>query len=237
MYRRILLKLSGEALKGKNNFGYDFIAIKQFVANIAIIKNKGVEIALVIGGGNIWRGNIGKAIGMNPVRADYMGMLATVMNALALKDAFFNVGIICEIHNAINMSPIVESFNKDKAIQSIEKGKIIIFACGIGHPFFTTDTTAALRALEIGAEIILKATKVDGVYTEDPIKNKTAKKYQSITFDEILYRHIKIMDSTAFSLCQLNNMPIIVFNFIKMNNLENLLSGKIEMGTLIFNSK
>ena len=235
IYRRVLLKLTGEALKGKNSFGYDANAVRELVSNLSGVINQGIELGLVIGAGNIWRGETGKAIGMDPVKADYMGMLGTVMNALAVKDTFENMGIMCEVQSAINMHPIVEAFDKAKAVKYLEEGRVVIFACGTGHPFFTTDTTAALRALEIDAEVVLKATKVDGVYSDDPYVNPNAVRYDKVTFGEVLQKRLKVMDSTAFSLCQANNLPIIVFNFSDPENLTKVLCGETDIATVVSN--
>jgi len=235
LYRRVLLKLTGEALKGRNPFGYDAQAVKKLVSDLAVVTNQGIELGLVIGAGNIWRGEIGKAIGMDPVKADYMGMLGTVMNALAIKDAFENMGIICEIQSSIDMRPIAEPFEKCKAVKFLEEGRVVIFACGTGHPFFTTDTAAALRALEIDAEVVLKATKVDGVYSDDPFRNPEAVRYDRVTFEEVLQKRLRVMDSTAFSLCQANNLPIIVFNFSDPENLSKVLCGETDVATVVSN--
>ncbi len=197
-YSRILLKLSGEALNEQNNLGYNQNAVKEIVESLSDIVKKGIELGLVVGAGNIWRGEVGKKIGMNPVRADYMGMLGTVMNALCLKDAFENQGTQCEVMTSIPMSPIGEPFEHAKAIKYLEEGRVVIFAGGTGHPYFTTDTTAALRALEIEAEALLKATKDNGIYSDDPMKNPEAERYEKISYEDALYQNLKVMDSTAF---------------------------------------
>jgi uridylate kinase len=235
IYHRILLKVSGEALKGDKEFGYDPDSVSNLVSHISTILNEGVEVGLVVGAGNIWRGETGKNLGMEPVKADYMGMLATIMNSLSLKDAFERAGINCEVQTSTHMYPIAEPFDHSKAIKYLEEGRVVIFAGGTGHPFFTTDTAAALRALEIGAEAVLKATKVDGVYSDDPMKNPKAVRYDKITYDEALCQNLKIMDSTAFSLCKVNNMPIIVFNFSDPENLTKVLSGDTDISTIISN--
>ncbi len=233
IYNRILLKISGEALKGKYELGYDNNAIDEIVCNLTCVLDHGIELGLVIGAGNIWRGKIGKNLGMNPIAADYMGMLGTVMNSLALKDAFDRKGIKCEIFTSFNMSPIGEPFVASTAIKYLEEGRVVIFAGGTGHPFFTTDTTAALRALEVNAEALLKATNVDGIYTDDPKKNPNAVRFENISYEDALYKNLKIMDSTAFSLCRDNKLPIIVFNFSDPENLINILKGDTEVGTVV----
>ncbi len=232
-YRRVLLKVSGEALKGKNEFGYDSNAVHALVKNLSKIINQGIELGLVVGAGNIWRGEFGKKLGMEPVKADYMGMLGTIMNALSLKEAFESNGVTCEVMTSIPMSPIGQPFDHAKADKYLEEGRVVIFAGGTGHPFFTTDTTAALRALEIGAEAVLKATKVDGIYSADPVKDPTATRYEKITYNDALYQNLKVMDSTAFSLCRDNNMPIIVFNFSNPDNLEKVLQGHTDIATVV----
>ncbi len=236
VYKRILLKITGEALKGNNDQGFDTDAIESLVDDMAQVLDGGVELAIVLGAGNLWRGAIGKKLGMDPVRADYMGMLGTVMNALAMKDAFEKRGINCEVQTSINMHPIAEPFDHSKAIKYIEEGRVVIFAGGTGHPFFTTDTAAALRALEVGAEAFFKATKVNGVYSDDPVKNPSATRYEKLSFDEALYKNLKVMDSTAFSLCRDNNLPIVVFNFSDHKNLIRVLEGNTETATIVSNN-
>ena len=233
IYRRVLLKISGEALKGKNEFGYDSNTVHKLVDDLSVVLDKGIELGLVVGAGNIWRGEFGKQLGMEPVKADYMGMLGTIMNALCLQEAFEAKGISCIVQTSIPMSPIGEPFEHSKAVKYLEEGRVVIFAGGTGHPFFTTDTTAALRSLEIGAEAVLKATKVDGIYSADPFKDPDAERYENISYDDALYQNLKIMDSTAFSLCRDNNMPIIVFNFSDPNNLIKVLSGHTDIATLV----
>jgi len=233
VYRRILLKISGEALKGKNEFGYDSTAIHELVGSLSKVVDDGIELGLVVGAGNIWRGEFGKKLGMDPVKADYMGMLGTIMNALSLKDAFESNGMPCEVMTSIPMSPIGLPFDHTTAEKFLEEGRVVIFAGGTGHPFFTTDTTAALRALEIGAEAVLKATKVDGIYSDDPIKNPDAVRYEKISYNDALYQNLNVMDSTAFSLCRDNNMPIIVFNFSDPENLTKVLSGHTNIATVV----
>ena len=233
VYRRVLLKISGEALKGNNAFGYDSKAIHDLVNNLSKVLDSGIELGLVIGAGNIWRGEFGKKHGMEPVKADYMGILGTVMNALCLKDTFENNGVPCEIMTSIPMSPIGQPFEHSQAIKYMEEGRVVIFAGGTGHAFFTTDTTAALRALEIGAEAVLKATKVDGIYSADPIEHPNAVRYEKLSYDDALYKNLKIMDSTAFSLCRDNQIPIIVFNFSDPNNLVKVLEGHTDIATVV----
>jgi uridylate kinase len=233
VYKRILLKISGEALKGTENFGYASDSLKDLVKNLSKVVTSGIELGLVVGAGNIWRGKIGKKIGMDPVKADYMGMLGTVMNALIIKDCFETNGIECKIQTTLQMSPVTEPFDHEKAIKDLQKRRVVIFAGGTGHPFFTTDTTAALRALEINAEAVLKATKVDGIYSEDPQINPSAKRYSTLSYNEALIKDLKIMDSTAFSLCKDHNLPIIVFNFSDPNNLQKVLEGNTSMATVV----
>ena len=233
VYNRVLLKLSGESLKGDSDSGYDSDAVNDLVKRIGAVCDKGIEMAIVIGGGNIWRGVKGVNSGMDRVTADYMGMLATVMNAICLRDAFNSAGFIAEVQTSIPMAPIASSFDREKAVKSLGEGRIVIFAGGTGSPFFTTDTTAALRALEIGAEALLKATKVDGVYTDDPKKNPNAKRYETISYDDALSQQLKIMDSTAFSMCRDNGLPIIVFNFSEPESLERVLHGDTSIATVV----
>ena len=233
VYRRILLKISGEALQGKNTHGYDPVTLKELVQNLSKVVDKGIELGLVIGAGNIWRGKVGKAVGMDSARADHMGMLGTVMNALIVKDCFEANGISCKIQTSIPMEPIGEPFNNEKAVKYLREGSVVIFACGTGHPFFTTDTTAALRSLEIDAEAVLKATKVDGIYSDDPKLNPAAIRYETLSYNEALVQDLKVMDSTAFSLCRDNNMPIIVFNFTDQNNLIKVLEGNTDVATVV----
>ncbi|HCE46512.1 MAG TPA: UMP kinase [Lentisphaeria bacterium] len=235
VYNRVLIKLSGEALKGDAESGYDSDAINVIVNRIGSVADKGIELAIVIGGGNIWRGVRGVNTGMDRVTADYMGMLGTVMNAICLRDAFNAAGFIAEVQSSISMLPIAPLFNREKAVKSLNEGKIMIFAGGTGSPFFTTDTTATLRALEIGAEAVLKATKVDGIYTEDPKKNPNAKRYEKISYDDALSQQLKVMDSTAFSMCRDNNLPIIVFNFSEPESLERVLQGDTSIATVVGN--
>ena len=214
-YKRILLKLSGEALMGQDAFGVNPEIVTKIVKEIKIVKDLGIEIAVVIGGGNIFRGVALGAAGMDRATADYMGMLATVMNALALQDAMKHEGVVSRVQSAINIEQVVEPYIRGKAIKYLEDKRIVIFAAGTGNPFFTTDTAAALRAMEINAEIMIKATKVDGIYSEDPVKNKQAKKYKNITFDDAIQKNLKVMDATAFTLCRDQKLPIGVIDIFK----------------------
>ena len=231
-YKRVLLKLSGEALMGDDPFGINRATIERMVADVAEVSRMGVELAIVIGGGNIFRGVAPGAQGMDRATADYMGMLATVMNALALSDAMRQVGLTSRVMSAIAIDQVVEPYVRPKALQYLEEGKVIVFAAGTGNPFFTTDTAAALRGSEIGAEIVLKATKVDGVYTADPKKDSTATRYTTISFDEAIARHLQVMDATAFALCRDQKLPIKVFSIIKPGALKNVILGADE-GTLV----
>ncbi len=233
IYNRILLKISGETLKGNLEFGYESSAVDSVVKRVGAIVDEGVEVALVVGAGNVWRGVMGSEWGMDRVTADYMGMLATVMNALCLRDAFNAAGFSAEVQTSIPMEPIATRFNRNDAIKSLEEGKIIIFAGGTGSPFFTTDTTATLRALEVGADAVLKATKVNGIYTDDPMKNPDAQRYDTLSFEDALSRKLAIMDSTAFSMCRDNDLPILVFNFFEENSLEKALSGDTSVATIV----
>jgi uridylate kinase len=231
-YRRILLKLSGEALMGEDAYGINRETIEGIVAEVAQVQKMGVEIAVVIGGGNIFRGVAGGAAGMDRAQADYMGMLATVMNALALDDAFKRAGCEPRVQSAMNIEQIVEPYIRPKALRYLEEGKVVIFAGGTGNPFFTTDTAAALRGSEIGAEIVMKATKVDGVYTADPVKDKTATRYKTISFDEAIAKNLKVMDATAFALCRDTKLPVQVFSIFKKGALQSVVMG-VEEGTLV----
>jgi len=231
-YKRILLKLSGEALMGNDAFGVNPDTINKIVKEIKIAVSIGIEIAIVIGGGNIFRGVALGAAGMDRATADYMGMLATVMNALALQDAMKHAGVNSRVQSAINIDQIVEPYIRGKAIRYLEDKKIVIFAAGTGNPFFTTDTAAALRAMEINADIMIKATKVDGIFSDDPEKNPEAIMYKTVTFDDAINNNLKVMDATAFTLCRDQKLPIAVFNIFKEDALKNLLLGK-EEGTLV----
>ena len=233
LYKRILLKISGEALKGKQEHGYDPEAVAQVVARIREALDLGVEIALVVGAGNIWRGLAGSKTGMDRVTADHMGMLATAMNALCLKDAFTAAGVSCSVHSAVAMEPFAKKFDRERALAELSAGKLVIFACGTGSPYFTTDTTAALRALEIKAQAVMKATKVNGIYTADPVKDPSAKKFDRLTFREAVEGRFGVMDSAAFTLCADNNLHIIVFNFSEPGALGKVLSGDYSVGTVV----
>jgi len=231
-YKRILLKLSGESLLGQSSHGIDTGRLESFTSQVAEIHDLGVQIGLVIGGGNIFRGLSGEKAGYDRVKGDYMGMLATVINGLALQSAFRRSGTPSRLFTAIRMEPVAEYWHRDKAVEALEAGHICIFSGGTGNPFFTTDTTAALRGVEIGAEILLKGTRVDGVYTADPEKNPQAERFDRITFDEVITRNLKIMDQTAFTLCRENNLPILVFDMNTPGNLKRLISGE-KIGTII----
>jgi uridylate kinase len=231
-YKRILLKLSGEALMGNDAFGVNPDTINKIVKEIQIAVSIGIEIAIVIGGGNIFRGVALGAAGMDRATADYMGMLATVINALALQDAMKHAGMNSRVQSAINIDQIVEPYIRGKAIRYLADKKIVIFAAGTGNPFFTTDTAAALRAMEINADIMIKATKVDGIFSDDPEKNPDAIMYKTVTFDDAINNNLKVMDATAFTLCRDQKLPIAVFNIFKEDALKNLLLGK-EEGTLV----
>ena len=231
-YNRILLKLSGEALMRQDAFGVNPEIVTKIVKEIKVAKELGIEVAVVIGGGNIFRGVALGAAGMDRATADYMGMLATVMNALALQDAMKHEGVVSRVQSAINIDQVVEPYIRGKAIKYLEDKRIVIFAAGTGNPFFTTDTAAALRAMEINAEIMIKATKVDGIYSEDPVKNPDAKRYKTITFDDAIQKNLKVMDATAFTLCRDQKLPIGVIDIFKENALKNILIGS-EEGTLV----
>ena len=231
-YKRILLKLSGEALMGDDAYGINPQTIADIVGEIKAVADLGVEIGVVIGGGNIFRGMAGTATGMDRATADYMGMLATVMNAMALSDAFRQAGLNSRVQSALNIEQVVEPYIRGKAIRYLEEGKIVIFAAGTGNPFFTTDTAAALRGSEIGAEIVLKATKVDGIYTADPKKDPSASRFPRISFDEAIGRNLAVMDATAFALCRDQKLPINVFSIFKPGALVRVVRGEDE-GTLV----
>ena len=231
-HKRILLKLSGEALMGDDPFGINRDIVENIVAEIAAVHELGVEIGVVIGGGNIFRGVALGAAGMDRATADYMGMLATVMNALALADVMRQKGLNARVQSAINIEQVVEPYIRPKAIRYLEEGKIVVFAAGTGNPFFTTDTAAALRGSEIGAEMVLKATKVDGVYTADPMKDPSARRYDKVTFQEAIGRDLKVMDATALALCRDQKLPITVFSLYKPGALKRVVMGENE-GTLV----
>ncbi len=231
-YHKVLLKVSGEALMGGQDYGIDIKILHALAAEVADVHKLGVQIAIVIGGGNIFRGISDSAKGMDRASADYMGMLATVLNALALQDALEKQGVFTRVQSAIEMQELCEPYIRRRAIRHLEKGRLVIFAAGTGNPFFTTDTAAALRATEIGAEVILKATRVDGIYTSDPEKNKNAKRIDSLPYMDVLKRGLKVMDATAISLCMENDIPIIVFNMKKYGNIKRVVLGE-KIGTLV----
>ena len=231
-YKRILLKLSGESLMGENQFGIDNNVLVRYSREIKTVVDSGVEVAIVIGGGNIFRGLQAAEGGMDRVQGDYMGMLATVINSMALQAALEGLGVFTRLQSAIKMEAICEPFIRRRAVRHLEKGRVVIFGAGTGNPYFTTDTAASLRAIEIEADVILKGTRVYGIYTADPEKDKKAKKFDQITFEEVYKRDLKVMDMTAFTLCQENNLPIIVFDMNKKGNLMKLVSGE-KVGTLV----
>jgi uridylate kinase len=233
-YKRVLLKLSGEALLGKKEFGIDQEFLKKIASELKEIHALGVELSIVIGGGNIFRGVAGEKEGLNRARADYMGMLATLINALALQDVLEREGLPVRTMSALEVIEVAETYIREKALKHLEKGRILILACGTGNPFFTTDTAAILRALELGCEVIFKATKVDGVYDRDPKLDPTAQKFDEITYDEVLSRNLKVMDATAFSLARDHKLPILVFNLFQANNIKGAIFGE-RVGTLIKN--
>ncbi len=231
-YKRVLLKLSGEALQGPGQFGISSDVIEYVSEEIKSIYSLGVETAIVIGGGNIFRGVSSSSKGMDRSTADYMGMLATVINALALQDFLERKGLSTRVQTALEIKQVAEPFIKRRAIRHLEKGRIVIFASGTGNPFFTTDTAATLRALQMGADIIMKATKVDGIYDKDPVKNEDASKFTELTYMEILKKGLKIMDATSISLCMEGNIPIVVFDLFEKGNIEKIISGE-KIGTIV----
>jgi uridylate kinase len=231
-YKRILLKLSGEALMGEQGYGIDHSVLDAITSEVKEIYDLGVEVAVVIGGGNIFRGLSGAAKGMERASADYMGMLATVLNALALQNILENKGVTTRVQSAIEMRELAETYIRRRAVRHLEKRRIVIFAAGTGNPYFTTDTAAALRAMEIGAEVIMKATKVDGVYNADPMKDKAAIKFDKLTYIDVLQKDLRVMDATAISLCMDNNLPIIVFNLNVSGNIKRIILGET-VGTLV----
>jgi uridylate kinase len=231
-YKRILLKLSGEALMGDDAYGINSAMLASIVAEIRSVTELGVELGIVIGGGNIFRGMAGASTGMDRATADYMGMLATVMNGMALSDALRQSGLNSRVQSALGIEQVVEPYIRGKAIRYLEEGKVVVFAGGTGNPFFTTDTAAALRGSEIGAEIVLKATKVDGIYSADPKKDPKATRYSRISFDEAIGRDLKVMDATAFALCRDQRLPINVFSIFKTGALKRVVSGEDE-GTFV----
>ncbi len=231
-YKRILLKLSGESLMGDKQFGIDNLRLEQYANDIKEVVDKGLQVAIVIGGGNIFRGIQAEEGGMDRVQGDYMGMLATVINSMALQSALERLGVQTRLQSAIKMEAICEVFIRRKAVRHLEKGRVVIFGAGTGNPYFTTDTAASLRAIEIEADAILKGTRVDGIYTSDPEKDKNAVKYENISFDEVYQKGLNVMDMTAFTLCKENRLPIIVFDMNKKGNLSKLVEGE-KLGTLV----
>lgn len=231
-YKRIILKLSGESLQGRQGYGIDTQAVRSIAAQVKQIHGLGVETAIVIGGGNIFRGARAAKEGMDTATADYMGMLATVINGMALQDALEKEGVFTRLQTAIEMRQIAEPYIRRRAIRHLEKKRVVIFVCGTGNPYFTTDTTAALRAAEINADVILKATKVDGVYSDDPFKNKEAKKYKRLGYLDVLKKRLKVMDATAVTLCMDNKIPIVVFNLFIKGNLRKVVMGE-DIGTTV----
>ena len=231
-YKRILLKLSGEALMGSRQHGIDPSILAEYAEEIKNIVDKGIEVAIVIGGGNIFRGVAGASNGIDRVQGDYMGMLATAINGLALQSAIESAGVKTRLLTAIKMEQVAEPFIKRRAVRHLEKGRVVIFGCGTGNPYFTTDTAAVLRAIEINADVILKGTRVDGIYTSDPEKNKDATKFESITYKDVMSKGLKVMDLTAFALSKENNLPIIVFDMNTKGNLEKVISGE-NIGTKV----
>ena len=236
-YKRIVLKLSGEALQGKLGFGIDSNVLEDLARQVKEIRELGVQVTIVVGGGNIFRGlKTSSATGMERATADYMGMLATAINGLALQDALERIGVPTRVQTAIEIAKVAEPYIRRRAIRHLEKGRVVIFVGGIGNPFFTTDTTAALRAMEIGADVVLKATNVDGVYTDDPATNRQAKKFTTLSFFDVLKKGLKVMDATAVSLCMTSNVPIIVFNLHRPGNIKRAVCGE-SVGTQVVNRK
>lgn len=231
-FKRVLLKLSGESLAGEQGYGIDPATISTIAAEIKEVVEAGVELAVVIGGGNIFRGLAASSKGMDRASADYMGMLATVINSLAMQDALEKLGVNTRVQSAIAMQEVAETYIRRKAVRHLEKGRVVIFGAGTGNPYFTTDTAASLRAMEIGAEAILKGTKVDGVYSSDPKKNPAATRYNCLTYIEVLQKGLQVMDATATSLCMDNNLPIIVFDLTTPGNIKRVIKGE-EIGTIV----
>lgn len=231
-YKRVLLKLSGEALMGNLGYGIDPAIVEEIAAEVAEVVNLGIQVAIVVGGGNIFRGVKASAAGMDRATGDYIGMIATVMNALTLQDCLERIGVQTRVQTAIAMQEVAEPYIRRRAIRHLEKGRVVIFGAGSGNPFFTTDTTAALRAAEIDAEVIFKATKVDGIYDSDPHVNPTAKRYQSLTYGHVLTQDLRVMDSTAIALCKENNIPILVFDLSVRGNIRRAVIGE-SIGTIV----
>ncbi|MFN8316151.1 MAG: UMP kinase [Chitinophagales bacterium] len=233
-YKRILLKLSGEALMGEQKFGIDTNVVLQYAEEIKSIVDKGAEVAIVIGGGNIYRGIEASRTGIDRVQGDYMGMLATVINSMALQSGIEKLGVSTRLLTALEIRQVAEPFIKRRAVRHLEKGRVVIFGAGTGNPYFTTDTAAALRATEIEADVILKGTRVDGIYDSDPEKNPNAVRYEQVTFQEAISKKLNVMDMTAFTLCQENNIPIMVFDMNRKGNLQRIVEGE-KVGTLVSN--
>lgn len=234
-YNRILLKLSGEALMGKKQYGIDPARLDQYTQEIKSVKELGVEIAIVVGGGNIFRGVQAEHLTIDRVQGDYMGMLATVMNGMALQSALEKAGLYTRLMSGITMEQVCEPFIRRRAVRHLEKGRIVIFGAGIGNPYFTTDSTASLRAVEIEADVVMKGTRVNGVYSADPEKDPKAVRYERLSFEEAYRKELNIMDLTAFTLCKENNLPIIVFDMNQNGNLLKIINGSVELGTIIAN--
>lgn len=232
-YNRVLLKLSGEALMGSGNYGIDPNRLSAYASEIKAVVDNNAQVAIVIGGGNIYRGMRAEKMGIDRVQGDYMGMLATVINGMALQAALEGIGVDTRLQTAIKMEQIAEPYIKRRATRHLEKGRVVIFGAGTGNPYFTTDTAATLRAIEIGADVILKGTRVDGIYTADPEKDSSAKKYDKISFSEVYEKGLNVMDLTAFTLCNENKLPIVVFDMNKPGNLKNVILGNEEVGTLV----
>jgi uridylate kinase len=232
VYKRVVLKMSGEVLQGKQGYGIDPEVTRSIAEEIQDVKKLGIEIAIVIGGGNIYRGSTASGQGVDRTTADYMGMLATVINGLALQDSLEKAGVFTRVQTAIDMQELAEPYIRRKAIRHLEKNRVVIFVAGTGNPYFSTDTAASLRAIEIGADVILKATKVDGVYSADPKKDKSAKKFKTLKYIQVLKRGLKVMDATAISLCMDNKLPIIIFNLTKKGNIKRVLIGDT-IGTIV----
>lgn len=231
-YNRVLLKLSGESLMGERNYGMDPSMLAQYAGDIKAVTDIGVQVAVVIGGGNIYRGMNEAETGIERAQGDYMGMLATVINGMALQASLEKIGVTTRLQSAIKMEQVAEPYIRRRAIRHLEKGRVVIFGAGTGNPYFTTDTAGSLRAIEINANVILKGTRVNGIYTADPEKDKTAQRYETISFAEVISKGLKVMDLTAFTLCQENNLPIIVFDMNKTGNLLDVVAGK-NVGTLV----
>lgn len=231
-YRRILLKLSGEALSGTKKFGFDPEIIKGYAQDIAQVVSQGVQVAIVVGGGNIFRGEDAEAAGIDKAQGDYMGMMATLINSMAIQGALENEKLYTRVMSAIQVDQVCERFIRRRAIRHLEKGRVVIFGAGTGNPYFTTDSAASLRAIEINADVVLKGTRVDGIYTADPEKDPSATRYETITFDEVFAKKLNVMDMTAFTLCRENKLPIIVFDMNKKGNLQALINGE-NVGTLV----